>query len=316
MKYVWKNNSGFNHSTFTGDANKATALGYVAIADEQYDLLVKHKLHWQNGELVPCEEVKPDGIIFGAEHSARVTRIISEFAQIGLTVKAVNERNFAETNTDNLKFVLWANAMQAEKLAQIKPNVKFFNKPTATLNAKDKLYTYKILMENDIAQPQTFTSFDSATYPIVVKGRCGSLGNQVYLATNASELCRAEEKLKNVAHIYQQFVANSSGRDMRVICIGGNAFAWYVRQNPNDFRSNLAQGGNGTACALPQNFKETCEKTARVLDLDFCGIDVLFGENNEPLICEVNGNPMVAGAERITGKNVIAEFANYVAQHI
>ena len=31
-------------------------------------------------------------------------------------------------------------------------------------------------------------------------------------------------------------------------------------------------------------------KTCQVLGLDFAGVDILFGENDEPIVCEVNSN--------------------------
>ena len=32
-------------------------------------------------------------------------------------------------------------------------------------------------------------------------------------------------------------------------------------------------------------------KACETIGLDFAGVDVMFGENDEPMICEVNSNP-------------------------
>ncbi len=317
MIYVWKNNSGFGCSTFTGDRNIAENAGYVAITKQQYTNLQQHTLCWQNGELVPYVENKeaPTGIIFGSIN-ARTMRFVNAFAERGITVKVVNKTNYKNFSTDNLRFVMLANQTQKEYFDNQKDGLFYFNKPESVLLARDKLFTHKVLEEVGISQPQTQTTDENITFPVVVKARHGSLGRQVYLCNNAKELCILQKTLADTPHIYQHFVETSRGRDMRVICIGKRAFAWYVRRNDNDFRANLAQGGHGIVCELPEEFRIVCEQTASALDLDFCGIDVLFGENQQPLVCEVNSHPMVDGVESVTGKNIVNTYVDYIAQKI
>ena len=71
---------------------------------------------------------------------------------------------------------------------------------------------------------------------------------------------------------------------MRVIVIGGKAIAAMERRNDKDFRSNVAQGGEGVKINLTEKFKKIAEKCARVLRLDYCGVDLLYGENEEKVV--------------------------------
>ena len=53
-----------------------------------------------------------------------------------------------------------------------------------------------------------------------------------------------------------------------------------------------------------------CEKAARIIGLDYCGVDVLLG--GVPAICEVNSNAMFAAMERTTGVNVARLYAEHI----
>ena len=58
-----------------------------------------------------------------------------------------------------------------------------------------------------------------------------------------------------------------------------------------------------------------CEKAARHICPDYCGIDVLFGGDGY-LVCEVNSNAFFGGIERVTGVNVAREYAQYMYEQV
>lgn len=80
---------------------------------------------------------------------------------------------------------------------------------------------------------------------MVVKEAYGSFGAQVYLAKNRSELDALRNRLKYMPHLYQRYVKNSSGEDIRIIVVGGKAVAAMKRKNKGDFRANIELGGVG-----------------------------------------------------------------------
>lgn len=148
-------------------------------------------------------------------------------------------------------------------------------------------------------------------FPLVAKKCYGSLGAGVYLIRNSLELAEFEERNKLCAHFYQKFIGRG-GEDIRAIVIGGKFVCAMKRINKNDFRSNIELGGSGERLDADENLKKLCERTAAILNLDYCGIDVLTDENGNRYICEVNSNAFFAEAERVCGVNIAKKFAELI----
>ena len=94
--------------------------------------------------------------------------------------------------------------------------------------------------------------------------------------------------------------------DVRVIVIGGVAVASMQRINENDFRSNVGQGGRCVKVELSPRFRQVAERCASILGLDYCGVDLLYGDDEEPIVCEVNSNAFIGGIESATGVMQVA----------
>lgn len=214
--------------------------------------------------------------------------------------------------------------------------VRLFNRHEAVLVCDDKMETHIRLAGQGIRMPDTIPGLlcyqeDASLmkamprvelierklgYPCVIKECYGSLGKGVYCADNREELLAVMEKVKCKAHLFQRLITGSRGRDVRVIVIGGRAVAAMQRISDKDFRSNIELGGRAEPFVLPASFREAAEKAATILNLDYCGIDLLFGENGEPLVCEVNSNAFFGGIESVTGINVAEIYAKYMHQVI
>lgn len=151
--------------------------------------------------------------------------------------------------------------------------------------------------------------------PLVVKESYGSLGGQVYLVRDHQELVQTETRLQGKHHLYQEFIAESAGQDIRVIVAGGKAVGAMKRVSSTDFRSNIELGGHGELIDLPAEVAALCEKTAVVLKLDYCGVDVLFGKDGY-LICEVNSNAFFEGIEAVTGLNIAGAYVDHILRTV
>ena len=151
--------------------------------------------------------------------------------------------------------------------------------------------------------------------PVVVKESIGSLGAQVYLAHNHEELTEIAARLQGKNYLYQQFIAESAGWDIRVIVVGGKAVGAMRRVSDTDFRSNIELGGHGEVIDLPAEVAAISEKTAKVLGLDYCGVDVLQGKDGY-LICEVNSNAFFEGIEAVTGINIAGCYADHILRTV
>ena len=87
------------------------------------------------------------------------------------------------------------------------------------------------------------------------------------------------------------------------------------RVSGGDFRSNIAAGGKGRRIELPEQAKDIAEKAAKILALDYCGADILFGKDKFYL-CEVNSNAFFDGIEKVTGVNIAGLYAGYIIKTI
>ncbi len=210
--------------------------------------------------------------------------------------------------------------------------LRLFNSADSVEKCDDKLLTYHALqgagvpLAESIAAPLCYTqgatpneSFlravaDRLGFPLVAKKSYGSFGAGVQLVHGYDELQKIEWEWLHVPHFYQRYIAHSAGRDIRVIVLGGKVFAAMERvAQEGEFRSNIELGGQGRKIDLPQAYAEVAQKAAKALRLDYCGVDLLEGEEGA-VVCEVNSNAFFDGLERVTGCNVAAAYAEYVLQ--
>ena len=208
--------------------------------------------------------------------------------------------------------------------------LKLFNSAQAIEACDDKMLTYMNLMHFGIRMPKTvsgplhYSLLDNDNflhnvekvipYPIVVKSNFGSQGEGVYLAHDFDELKEIEKKIIYRPRLYQEFIETSKGFDYRLICIGGKFVAGYKRRSLTDeFRSNLARGGVGVEHTMSPFQIDTAERIARIMKLDYCGIDFLESDiPEEPILCEINSNAFIKGAEKVTKINIAGKYAEYI----
>ncbi|MGW1077308.1 ATP-grasp domain-containing protein [Streptomyces sp. NPDC002537] len=130
--------------------------------------------------------------------------------------------------------------------------------------------------------------------PCVVKSVNGWQGKRVFLAPDTSLLRDLAGSLaQEVPLLFQEHVATSHGRDLRVIVVDGEPVAAQVRTSRNGgFVSNLAQGGSPTLCLgrYPRG-EALAVAAARALGLVIAGVDLLFTSEDAFTLCEVNSVP-------------------------
>ncbi len=215
-----------------------------------------------------------------------------------------------------------------------KLGIPLFNPISSIETCDDKMLTYLALSGNKISVPKTvsaplcFTlgksvSEDSAqkiidilSLPLVAKKSFSSLGKGVYLINTKRELIDFINQNPFEPKIYQQFISSSFGRDVRIICIGKKFYSAIERYSESDFRSNAALGGKAKKIDPPKAFIEVAEKVANVLNLDYMGIDLLYGENGEPIVCEVNSNAYFNAMDEVAKVNVAKRYAEYIVEKL
>ena len=208
--------------------------------------------------------------------------------------------------------------------------ISVFNNSTAVETCDNKLATHEKLCGHNIPMPPTFAApfiynnrelsepsgfldkVESALgYPLIVKEAYGSLGMQVYLINGKGELSAIYNKLKHTPHLYQKYIAESRGLDIRVYVIGGRAAGACERRCASDFRSNMQFGGKMSVVTPDKEYIKIAEKAAKLLKLDYCAVDFLQSKNG-PLLCEINSNAFFNTYVSLGGNDIAALYAKYI----
>lgn len=211
--------------------------------------------------------------------------------------------------------------------------VRLFNSSEAVLLCDDKARTAAALARAGICQPRTVVapmafqnigytdlSFlrragELLGYPMVLKECFGSFGQQVWLAhdlTEAEEI--VTDRIGGRPFLMQEFISCSAGRDLRVNVVGGRVIAVLHRKNEHgDFRSNITNGGSMYRYEPTAAQADAAIAAARAVGADFAGVDILFGEGDKPIVCEVNACPHFKSTLLCTGINLADAIMQYVA---
>ena len=190
--------------------------------------------------------------------------------------------------------------------------------------SKDKMYANQILAQAGLPIPKTMlTRFPCKAelvekvvgFPCVIKVVTGSHGAGVYLCETAKQFEDLSELISSLdfknSMIVQEYVQYSEGRDLRVIVIGGRVVGAMLRQSTDgSFKANISRGGEGTAFDVDDRMELLAIQTAKVLDLDIAGVDLLFSTDGYK-ICEANSSPGFKGFEKALGINIPQKVFDY-----
>ncbi|GJM73077.1 alpha-L-glutamate ligase [Paenibacillus macerans] len=203
--------------------------------------------------------------------------------------------------------------------------VRTFNSSQSIDTVKDKLFTLQILAEYNLPVPKTMLIRSKVDvdlvekhlgFPVVVKTISGSQGSGVFLAETKSKFIDLLEMInaykENATMILQEFVESSRGMDLRVLTIGGRVVAAMKRMSGNDsFKANYSRGGSVEPFEINPEIEWLALETARLLNLDIAGIDLLF-DGDHYKICEANSSPGFEGLEYCCRANIAEEIYNFL----
>ena len=209
--------------------------------------------------------------------------------------------------------------------------LRLFNSARAIEDCDDKARTAAVLERHGVPQPKTISAplkFDAGPYcsdafletvaeqlglPLIMKERTGSFGTQVHLVQTPEQMRRFLAERSQAAWLFQEYVGTSFGRDVRIQTLGGQVAAAAARFGaPDDFRSNVTAGGRMEPIEPPEAFCETALAAARALNLDFAGVDLIYGKGETPIVCEVNSNAHFVNLDNALGITFEDMLADYV----
>ena len=120
-----------------------------------------------------------------------------------------------------------------------KTGLRLFNRAEAVERCDDKMLTYLALSESGLCVPETIAAplcytpgvqanerflasvAERLSFPLVVKKSFGSFGKDVRLVYDREALKETAQEFLYCPHFYQRYIAESAGRDIRVLVIGG-----------------------------------------------------------------------------------------------
>ncbi len=193
------------------------------------------------------------------------------------------------------------------------------------LKSRDKLLASQNLMFSDIEVPKTyFPSLYQSDIPymldqvngvpLIIKHLESTQGLGVFLAeteNDARQYLNTFNK-QNIKYLIQEYISESKGKDVRAFVVGGKVVAAMKRTAPEgEFRSNIHRGGVGMNIVLTKEEEELVVKTAKVMNLTVCGVDLLQSDRG-PLILEVNSSPGLEGIEKYTQVDVAASIIEHM----
>lgn len=200
--------------------------------------------------------------------------------------------------------------------------LRLFNSADSIALCDDKAMTHITLANSGIKMPKTiiapftynnigYTNLEFVKeaeeqlgYPMVIKECFGSFGAQVYLANNHEETLEIIKKIDGRPFLFQEFMFAYAGSDLRLQVVGDKVVASMLRYSVNgDFRANITNGGKMEKYAPSEEQVEMAVKAAKLLGLEFAGVDLLFGNSEEPVLCEVNSNAHFKNIHDCTGVN-------------
>ena len=207
---------------------------------------------------------------------------------------------------------------------------KVYNSAQAIEDCDNKARTHLILTQQKIAMPKTILSpmtyqnigytnhkflrevEEELGFPMVVKECFGSFGAQVYLVENSEQLDDLVSKLAGIPMLFQEFIATSAGKDIRLQVVGGEVVASMYRYSVNgDFRANITNGGKMKPYQPSEQEIQIALRCCEILNLTFAGVDLLFGFQ-QAIVCEVNSNAHFKNIYDCTGVDTADKIIEFI----
>ena len=182
---------------------------------------------------------------------------------------------------------------------------------------------HKIPVPKTVISPKTFENIgytdldflenaaEKTGFPMIIKEEFGSFGKQVYLANDLENARETVKKISPKGFVMQEYISDCRGVDLRLCVVGGKVVSAIKRSNPEDFRSNIENGGFAEKVIPTENQQTLAIRAADAAGLDFAGVDILPSKNGD-LVCEINSNPHFAGTLSATGINIAEEIIGYI----
>lgn len=273
----------------------------------------------------------------------KIDRFVPEFNKHGIKVDVfVNDGTLAEIKDGNIKinlpkadFVLYMDKDIYLARMLEKEGYRLFNNADFIKLCDDKVLTYirctneGIRMIDTIAGPLVYVDelkeehynfldkvVDTLGLPLIVKKVYGSLGEGVYIAKNKENLKEIYKNNYRNPLLFQKYINTSNGRSVRVLVIDHKIVGAFERYNPGDFRSNFGDKATSKKLENDEKIMNFAANIVQKLDILYAGIDLLYDENGDPILCEINSNAFFEEFEKVSGVDVAKLYVEMIFKEV
>jgi RimK family alpha-L-glutamate ligase len=190
--------------------------------------------------------------------------------------------------------------------------VKVYNTGRAVERTVDKAMTSFLLHHHGVSTPDTWvcesrheaekivSQENSRGIGLVIKPLFGSQGNGVRLIKPGDKLPVPMQQHVDGLYYLQRYVDSGEGQwhDHRVFVIQGKAVAAMVRHGAS-WVNNVALGGRCEALPLSGELIALAEAASKAVDIDYCGVDIIRGQDGKAYVLEVNSIPAWKGLQGV-----------------
>jgi len=201
--------------------------------------------------------------------------------------------------------------------------IPIVNNSVPIARARDKLRSLQLLSRHDIDIPRTVMARAPSQIaraldavggpPVILKLIQGSQGVGVMLAETQPQLEAILDTLWGLGQniLIQEFIAESRGRDIRALVVGGRVVGAMRRiARLGEFRSNIHRGGAGRIIELSEEYTQVAVRACEVMGLQVAGVDMLESKTG-PKVIEINSSPGFEGLEQATRADIAREILEY-----
>lgn len=203
--------------------------------------------------------------------------------------------------------------------------VRVINRPGAIEKMVDKYYTLSLLAQAGLRVPETtvtecleeaLKAFELLGGDVVVKPLFGSRGVGMLRITDADIAQRAFHALELSRYVFylQRFIPHHN-EDIRLLMLGDDCAAAMTCRG-SSWKTNVSQGAEPVAYQPPEEIADLGRRAARAVGADYCGVDVMLGEDGLPYVLEVNSMPAWNGLQSVSPVDIAAQLAHYCLERL
>ncbi len=219
---------------------------------------------------------------------------------------------------DNVLLNILANHISILKIKS--PNLNSF---LSYPNMDDKLFQYYVLLQNNFpviaptyylnSSRVLFNRIRDIKYPLVLKPRNGSHGNNIHKIENKEEFFEMEYYYSVKKSLIQKCILNDF--DLRIICTPNKLIGAMKRSaRRGNFVNNYSAGGSVENYNLKDaKIIRDCLCMCKLFECDYMGIDLILREGKY-YILEVTRFCQFEGFEKATSVNFPKEVFNLLEQ--